>query len=186
MVIVADRTRFRVSVDRYQKMVATGVLTKDDRTELIEGDLLDMAPTGSRHASISMRLNKLLVRGVGDAAEVSIGGPINLGDFSEPQPDVSLLKPREDYSTRIAEPGDVLLVVEISDISLAFDRTTKLGLYARYGIEEYWIVDVEGERIEVYRGPSASGYAERHAIQGTGVASPRALPELRIKTQDLF
>jgi Uma2 family endonuclease len=167
-------------------MVATGVLTKDDRVELIEGDLLNMAPIGSQHAALSVRLTKLFVRGVGDAAEVSVGGPINLGGFSEPQPDVSLLRLRDDYATRIPEPSDVLLVVEISDSSLVFDRTTKLALYARHGIEEYWVVDVEGQRIEAYRGPVGTGYTEMIEISGPRVASPRALPELRLNVSALF
>jgi len=167
-------------------MVATGVLTKDDRVELIEGDLLNMAPIGSQHAALSVRLTKLFVRGAGDAAEVSVGGPINLGGFSEPQPDVSLLRLRDDYATRIPEPSDVLLVVEISDSSLRFDQTTKLALYAKYGIEEYWIVDVEGQRIEAYRGPVGTGYEEKIEISGPSVASPRALPGLRLNVNELF
>jgi Uma2 family endonuclease len=167
-------------------MVATGVLTKDDRVELIDGDLLNMAPIGSQHAALSIRLTKLFVRGVGDAAEVSVGGPINLGGFSEPQPDVSLLRLRDDYATRIPEPSDVLLVVEISDSSLVFDRTIKLALYARHGIEEYWVVDVEGQRIEACRGPVGTGYTEMIEISGPRVASPRALPELRLNVSALF
>jgi Uma2 family endonuclease len=186
MSLAVERVRTRISVDRYQKMVATGVLTRDDRVELIEGDILDVAPIGSRHAAVSVRLTKLFVRGVKDAAEVSVGGPIDLGKFSEPQPDLSLLRPRADYSTRIPQSSDALLVVEIADSTLVYDRTTKLALYARYGIEEYWIVDVAGERIEMYRGPMASGYAERLEVSGMAVASPRALPDLRIEVRALF
>jgi Uma2 family endonuclease len=186
MSLSVERVSTRISVERYQKMVAAGVLTRDDRVELIEGDILDRAPIGSRHAALSVRLTKLFVRGVGDAAEVSVGGPIDLGEFSEPQPDLSLLRPRADYTTRIPQPADALLVVEISDTTLVFDRTTKLALYAGAGIEEYWIVDVVGERIAMYRGPMANGYGERLEVSGTDVASPRALPDLRIEVRALF
>jgi Uma2 family endonuclease len=185
-VMAADRPRARISVERYQRMIAAGVLTKDDRVELIEGDLLDKAPIGSQHAALSMRLNKLFVRGVGDAAEVSVAGPIRLGDFSEPQPDLSLLRPRTDYVSRIPEQGDVLLLVEISDSTLQFDQTTKLALYARHGIIEYWVLDVEGSRIFMYRSPVAGSYAERLEMSGTGVASPCALPQLQIAVDELF
>jgi Uma2 family endonuclease len=185
-VLAAERPRARISVERYQRMVAAGVLTKYDRIELIEGDLLDMAPIGSRHAALSMRLTKLFVRGVGDAAEVSVAGPIRLGDFSEPQPDLSLLRPLTDYAARIPEPGDVLLLVEISDSTLVFDQTTKLALYAGHGIIEYWIVDVEGSRVFIYRSPVAGAYAESLEISGTGVASPGALTELQIAVNEIF
>jgi Uma2 family endonuclease len=185
-VVAAERPRARISVERYQRMVAAGVLSKDDRIELIEGDLLTMAPIGSRHAALSMRLTKLFVRGVGDAAEVSVAGPIRLGDFSEPQPDLSLLRPRTDYVSRIPEPCDVVLAVEISDSTLAFDQTTKLALYARHGIIEYWVLDVEGSRILMYRSPVGTTYAEKLEISGTSVASPRALPELQIAVNHLF
>jgi Uma2 family endonuclease len=185
-VVGTERPRARISVDRYQRMIAAGILTKDDHIELIEGDMLTMAPMGAPHASLSMRLTKLLFRGAGDVAEVSVGGPVKLGDFSEPQPDLSLLRPRTDYGTRIPEPSDVLLLIEISDSSLGFDQTTKLRLYALYGITEYWIVDVEGSRIVIYRSPVAGAYAERLEVSGTGVASPRALPELRVAAHALF
>jgi Uma2 family endonuclease len=185
-VVGTERPRARISVDRYQRMIAAGILTKDDHIELIEGDLLITPPIGAPHVALSMRLNKLFVRAAGDLAEVSVGGPVKLGDFSEPEPDLTLLRPRSDYGVRIPEPGDVLLLVEISDSSLAFDQTTKLRLYALYGITEYWIVDVEGSRIVMYRSPVAGAYAERLEIGGTGVASPSALPELRVAVQALF
>ncbi len=186
MSVVAERTRARISAELYRKMVATGDLTKNDRVELIEGDILTMAPIGSRHAAASVRINKLLVRGVGDAAEVAIAGPLKLGAFSEPQPDVVLLRPRPDYAQRIPEPADVLLVIEISDSTLSFDQSTKLALYARNGIEEYWVVDVAAELVFVYRNPVEAGYAERLEVSGTAMISPRSLPQLRLDVRDLF
>jgi Uma2 family endonuclease len=184
--VVAERTRARISVELYHEMVATGALTKNDRVELIEGDLLTMAPIGSQHALLSMRITKLLVRGVGDTAEVAIAGPLNLGGFSEPQPDVMLLRPRADYGQRIAQSDDALLVVEISDSTLGFDQTAKLSLYARNGIAEYWVVDVAGKCIHVYRDPIDADYAERNEVSGNALISPRSLPQLRLKVRDIF
>jgi Uma2 family endonuclease len=186
MSFVAERKRARISVELYQKMVATGDLTKNDRVELIDGDLLAMAPIGAKHAALSVRITKAFILGLGDSAEVAIAGPLNLGGFSEPQPDVVLLRPRTDYALRIPEPPDAMLVVEISDSTLGFDQTTKLALYARHGIEEYWIVDVAAERIHIYRDPVGADYAERLEASGTAVISPRSLPQLRLTVQDLF
>src|SRR5438477_12740019 len=106
-------SRMRISTDRYQKMVASGVLTKYDRVQLIEGEIFNMAPIGSHHAALTTRLNRLFTRAVGDAAVISLGGPVNLGDFSEPQPDVLVLKPRaDDYRSKIREAADGLLLAE--------------------------------------------------------------------------
>jgi len=167
--------RTRISVERFQKMIAAGVLTQNDRVELIEGEMFDMSPTGIRHALISARLTRLCVGSVGaDRATIFIGGPVDLGGFSEPQPDVLIVRPRE-YTT-IPEAGDVLLLIEIADSTLAYDRNTKLALYARYGIAEYWIVDIAGECVEMFSDPVSNAYVERRVASGPQMAAPRALP----------
>jgi Uma2 family endonuclease len=183
---VPEKTR--ISVDRYQKMVATGVLTERDRIELIDGEMINMAPIGPKHAALTARLTKLLVLAVGDTAIVSPGGPVNLGDFSEPQPDLLLLRPRGDYYARkIPDASDVLLLIEISDSTLAFDQTTKRALYARHGVVEYWIIDVEAKRIQLHREPQVNGsYAQAHGFGMTDTVAPQALPSVRLMVQDLF
>ena len=136
-------TRMRITTNRYQMMVAAGVLTKYDRIELIEGDMLDMAPIGLKHAALTSRLNELFVLALSRSATVVSGGPVNLGEYSEPQPDLMLLKRRADfYSGKIPEAAGCAAAVEVSDSSLSFDQGIKLNLYARYGIAEYWVVDV--------------------------------------------
>ncbi len=183
---VPEKTR--ISVERYQKMVAAGVLTDSDRIELIDGEMINMAPIVPKHAALAARLTKLLVLAVGDTAIVSPGGPVNLGEFSEPQPDLLLLRPRGDfYAGKIPDARDVLLLIEISDSTLAYDQSSKRALYARHGIGEYWIIDVEGKRIEVHREPSANGsYEQTREFGMTETVSPQGLPAFRVSVHTLF
>jgi Uma2 family endonuclease len=179
--------RTRITTERYQRMIASGVLTRRDRIELIEGEMFDRAPIGPRHAALTTRLTRLFVRALGDSAVVSPGGPINLGEFSEPQPDILLLKPRaDDYSSRVPEAGDVLLLIEVSDSTLAFDQGTKLSMYARYRVSEYWVIDVGSERVVSYRGPTPRGYDYVREFAATDALSPLAFPDVEIVVGQLF
>ncbi len=180
-------TRMRITTDRYQKMVATGVFTSYDRIELIEGEMLNMAPIGPKHAAVADRLARLFVLAVHDAAIVSCGRPLNLGDFSSPQPDVMVLKPRpDDYSNTHPNAADVLLLIEVSDATLTYDQSTKLSLYARYGVSEYWMVDVEGKRIVAYREPGANGYVSKLEFSAPGAISPNAFPQVEVAVREIF
>jgi Uma2 family endonuclease len=180
-------TRTRISTDRYQMMIAAGVLTKYDRIELIEGDMLDMAPIGVQHTAITSRLNEFFVFAVERSATVVVGGPVNLGHFSEPQPDLMLLKRRADfYRGKLPEASDVLLLIEVSDSSLAFDLGVKLNLYARYGVSEYWVVDVEGRRVVCHREPTPKGYARTTELAAGDVLTPQAFPDLKVAVGEIF
>jgi Uma2 family endonuclease len=180
-------TRIRISTNRYQQMVAAGVLTKYDHVELIEGDMLDMAPIGTKHSAITSRLNELFILALARSATVVSGGPVNLGDFSQPQPDVMLLKRRADfYSGRIPEAADVLLLIEVSDSSLPFDQGVKLNLYARHGVSEYWVVDVEGKQIIAYGEPGPTGYARTLEFTAADIVMPKAFPDLKIAVGEIF
>ena len=180
-------TRTRITTNRYQMMVATGVLTKYDRIELIEGDMLDMVPIGTRHSAITSRLTELFVLAVSRSATVVVGGPVNLGEFSEPQPDLMLLKRRADfYSGKIPESADVLLLIEVSDSSLAFDQGVKLNLYARYGVAEYWVVDVEGRRVVTYREPATKAYGRALEFTAADTVTPQAFPDIKIAVGEIF
>jgi Uma2 family endonuclease len=187
MIAAFTPTRTRISTNRYQMMVATGVLTKYDRIELIEGDMLDMALMGTKHSAITSRLNELLILAVTRSATVVVGGPVNLGEFSQPQPDLMLLRRRADfYDSKTPESADVLLLIEVSDSSLAYDQGVKLNLYARYGVAEYWVVDVEGRRIVTYREPAAKGYRRKAEFEVPDALTPQAFPELKIAVAEIF
>jgi len=180
-------TRTRISTNRYQMMVAAGVLTKYDRIELIEGDMVDMAPIGIKHTAITNRLNELFVLALARSATVAVGGPVNLGDYSEPQPDLMLLRRRADfYSGKIAEPMDVLLLIEVSDSSLSYDQSVKWGMYARYGVAEYWVVDVEGQRVVTYVEPAPTGYGRKSEFAADATVAPQAFPDVKINVGELF
>lgn len=148
---------YRFSVDDYDRMIATGILTEENRVELIRGEILSKMPVGDPHMACVNRLNRLFTRLLGDDAIVSVQNPVRLPD-SEPEPDLALLRPKDDfYESGKPEPGDVLLIIEVAESSIEFDRDVKGPLYAESGIGEYWIVDLNASRVEVRRGPQPDG-----------------------------
>ena len=174
-------TRHRVDVDAYYRMAEAGILTPSDRVELIDGDIIDMVPIGSPHAGRTNRLNRLFARAAVDGVvSVTVQTPLRLDRWNEPQPDLMLLRFRsDDYAERHPSAADVLLLVEVSDSSLAYDRTTKLGLYARFGVPEVWIVDIPGGVVEVFRDPKDGDYADRERL-AEGRLSPALVPALAV------
>lgn len=147
------------TVSEYERMGQTGVLAPDARVELIEGEIIEMSPTGSRHAACVRLLSKILNRQIGNRAIVSIQDPVRLDEFSEPQPDVALLKFRQDfYRDKHPVPQDVLFIIEVSDTTLEYDRQVKIPLYARAGIPEALIFNLPDEQLEYYVQPEAVGY----------------------------
>jgi len=151
--------RHRWTVDEYHRMGEVGLLDPDVRVELLDGEVVEMAPIGVLHAAVSNRLTRLLVVSVGERAIVAVGNPVRLNLHSEPRPDFAVLRPRADYETRGPRPKDVLLAVEVSDTTLRRDRRVKLALYARAGIGEFWIVNLETRELEIYRSPAGDTYA---------------------------
>lgn len=173
--------RRRFDVAAYHRMAEAGILHPKDRVELIDGEIVEMAPIGSAHSGTTNRLTSLVGRLAADGRVVaSIQGPLRLDPFNEPQPDLMLLRPRADFY-RASHPSaaDVLLLVEIADSSLAYDRGPKLALYARHGVPEIWIVDLAGRAVEVCREPGPDGYAERRRVT-EGTATPTLVPGLAI------
>jgi Uma2 family endonuclease len=176
-------SRHRITVEEYHRMAEVGLLAPDARVELIEGEIIDMAPIGIHHTSVVDRLNRWLMSAVADNAIVRIQGSFRLSDFTEPEPDVILLEPREDfYWSRFATGEDALLVIEVSDSTFRYDRVIKAPLYARYGIPEYWIVEIESARLHFYRSIVDGRYTDISVVSTPGVTE---IPGLSGRSIDL-
>jgi Uma2 family endonuclease len=162
------------TVAEYDRMGETGIFSEDDRVELIEGEIFEMSPIGKRHASCVGRLTNLLAGVLAEKAIVWVQNPIVLNDYSEPQPDFALLKRRDDFYARsLPTPAEVLLLIEVSDTTLEYDRQIKVPLYARAGVAEVWIVNLMDEQIEIYSQPANGAYQSRgQAGRGETINSP--------------
>jgi Uma2 family endonuclease len=171
----------RLTVDEYYRMAEAGVLSPDDRTELIEGEIIDMAPIGSAHADVVRLLTQRLLRAVGDAGVVSVQLPVRLSRRSEPQPDLAVVKTKP-AGYRRAHPtaDDVLLLIEVSDTTLRYDLDVKARLYATHGIAEYWVVDLVANRVWCHRLPSGTRYAERTEVTAGALALPGGVGEILV------
>jgi Uma2 family endonuclease len=180
------RVPHRFTVPEYERMVALGILKEDARVELIRGEIVAKMPIGDPHIACVNRLTRLLVRAAGDRAIVSVQNPIRLAD-SMPEPDISLLAPRDDfYASGKARPADVLLAIEVADTSVDDDRDVKRPLYAEAGIGEYWIVNLLDRCLEVYRQPQADGtYADARTLRPGDAADVLALPGLTLAVADV-
>lgn len=151
--------RHLLTVDEYERMGELGILDRDSRVELLEGELVTMATLGSRHAGVVNRSTRLLNRRVGDDVLVTPGNPLRLPPRSEPEPDLMLVRFRADfYGSGHPTAADALLVVEVSDSSIGKDRLVKVPIYARQGVPEVWIVDIEGDRVIVHTEPAGGDY----------------------------
>lgn len=165
------------TVSEYHALVPAGVLGENDRVELIRGQILPMSPIGSRHANAVDRLSRLFILRVGENVTVRIQNPIRIDNHSEPEPDLALVVRKEVYAARHPRPDEVLLVIEVADATLDFDRQVKRALYAEAGLPEYWIVNLAEEGLEVYRAPGAKGYAEAMTLARGDESSLAALPQ---------
>jgi hypothetical protein len=187
MAIQTEARPRRFTREEYHRMAEAGILHEDDRVELIEGEIVHMAPIGRRHAACVAELNRLLVPAVGRRGLLWPQNPITLPNETEPQPDIVVLRPRADrYLQDDARPEDVLLLIEVADTSQRYDRLVKLPLYGRAGVPEVWIVDLPGEVIEIYRDPTPSGYGQaRRAARGDAVA-PAAFPDIVLSVDTIL
>jgi len=181
---MAEPLKRLFTVSEYHSMAETGILSEDDRVELIEGEIYRMAPIGSRHAGCVNRLVHLFQ---GLKAILSPQNPLQLDDHSEPEPDLALLRHREDfYATAHPTPEDVLLLVEVADTSIGFDRRVKIPLYARNGIPEVWLVDLVQGAVDIHRQPSLSGYRDVRRLRNDDRISPLAFPRLEHSASDIL
>jgi Uma2 family endonuclease len=185
MAIEAARRRF--TVDEYEQMGRAGILGEDDRVELIDGEIIQMSPIGSRHAGTVAKLAARFGTTLSTSAIVWVQNPIRLEDYAEPQPDIALLQPREDFYTRShPRPADVLLIVEVAETSIRYDRGAKMRQYARAGIADLWVADFEGECVWVYREPMGDSYRVVRRVRRGQRIAPLAFPELSISVDDLL
>lgn len=185
MALLVEPARRLFTIEEYHRMAETGILRPDDRVELINGEVLEMSPIGSRHMACLNNLNRAFVLGLGARAVVSPQNPVQIPLYSEPEPDLAVLRARS-YKASAPTAEDVLLLVEVAETSLRFDRTVKLALYARAGIPEYWLADANAETITVYRQPADETYTEARVVGIDGTLSPLAFPDLLIRVADLF
>jgi Uma2 family endonuclease len=187
MAVDVDVARRLFTREEYHRMGEVGILKPTDRVELIQGEIVQMSPIGRRHFAFVNNLNQLLAVRLAGHAIVSVQNPVVLADDSEPQPDLAVLRRRAvPYKEREAFADDVLLLIEVAETSLAYDRTTKLRLYARAGISEYWVVDCAAETIEVHRLPGADGYREVTRVVGVATLTLQAFPEVTLATAEIF
>jgi Uma2 family endonuclease len=179
--------RHRFDVDAYYKMAEAGILNRDDRVELIDGEIIDQEPITSAHAAIGRRLLRLFAQAAADGIVlISARNPLRLDAFDEPEPDLMLLRPRaDDYGASHPGAADVLLLVEVSDSSLAYDRGRKLALYAKFGVPEVWIVAVAGSAVEFHRRPQDGAYASTGRLTA-GSLAPDLVPGVAIDVAALF
>jgi Uma2 family endonuclease len=175
------------TVKDYQRMGEVGILEQGDRVELIAGEIVTMSPIGTKHQACVTRLTQLLVLTFQQSALVSVQNSIQLNETSQPQPDIALLTPREDfYRDRYPQPSDILLIIEVADTTIRYDRDTKIPLYGSVGIPETWIVDLNRNCLEVYRDPDADGYRTKQTYDPGQTLTPVSFPDCAIATASIL
>lgn len=173
--------RRRFTVDEYYAMAEAGILSPDERVELLAGEIIEMAAMGSRHAACVAGFEELLHETLGRRASIRVQTPLRLSGEYEPEPDIAVLRRRDDfYAAGHPGPADALLVIEVSDSTLGSDRRRKLPIYATYGIPEVWLADLTMRRVEAHAEPYAGGYARVAVIGVGGSLAPAAFPDIAI------
>ena len=179
--MAVELKRHRFTRAEYHRMAETGILSPDARVELIDGEIVEMSPIGGPHVAAVDRLNRIFTRGVGDDVIVRVQGPIALSNDGEPEPDVVLLRYREDfYADDHPSEEAVLLIVEVADTSESYDRRTKAPLYAQHGIPELWLVDLNRDFVTRFTEPGPDGYASTRIFRRGEWLSPLAFPDLKV------
>lgn len=183
----ATLATMRFTVEQYHAMGRAGILTEDDRVELIGGEIVRMSPIGSEHAFCVARVQRLFSKVLGEDHTVWAQNPIVLGGLSEPQPDVALLRqPDDSYKRHLPTAADVLLVVEVADTTVERDREAKLPIYSSFGIREAWLVNLPDEVVEVHRRPTKSGYKNVRRLRRGSKITPLAFPGVTIAVADIL
>jgi Uma2 family endonuclease len=185
MAVATSRRRF--TADEYQQMGRAGILREDDRVELIDGEVVSKMTIGPRHNAATNRITRLFVTLAGDAAIVQVQGSVRLDFYTEPEPDVVLLRPRADfYESALPGPSDILLVVEVAQASIDYDRGVKAALYARLGVAEYWLVDLNDNVVTRYAEPADGRYRSVAPFGAGAPFAPHLLPALSVSIDQLL
>ncbi|MGI0015378.1 MAG: Uma2 family endonuclease [Nitrososphaera sp.] len=177
--------RHRWTVEEYHRLGEVGIFREDDRVELIEGEIIEMPPIGSKHADCVDRLAAQLIKSVGDQHRVRVQNPLQLGQYGEPEPDIAIVK-NKNYFEAHPDAPDVLLIIEVADTTLRYDWDIKVPLYARHGIPEVWIIDLEDQRLHLFCKPSISSYQEMVTFEQPSMMAPVQLPECKVDLTGLF
>jgi Uma2 family endonuclease len=183
--LTLERRRF--TIDEYERMIEAGILYEDERVELLEGEIVCIAPIGTPHSGCVDFLNRWFTLHLPPTALVRVQNPIRLEPGSEPQPDICIVRYRADYyRARHPIPEDIFLVIEVADTTLSYDRDVKLPLYAAAGIPEAWIVDLAVGQVLVYWSPRRGRYTRSQVVERDGTLTPRAFPDLHLPAADLL
>lgn len=175
------------SVNEYHKMIETGILGEDDHLELIKGDIINMAAIGCYHAACVDKLNMLFMINLAGKVIVRVQNPIVFEDKSEPEPDISLVKPRTDfYAKKLPGPEDVFLIIEVADTPIGYDRESKIPIYAGAGIQESWLVNLTDICVEVYTEPDKGDYRNIRKYKKGDIIRPVEFPDMKIEVSDIF
>lgn len=179
--------RHRLTADEYQELGRAGILREDDRVELLDGEVVRKVTIGPRHNGAVSRLARHMTFAVGDEALVQVQGSVRLDAYTEPEPDIALLKPRADfYASALARPIDILLIVEVAESSLALDATLKADLYARTGVPEYWLVDVNARAVIIHSLPVDGRYQRVEYRADEAAFAPTLLSACVVRLTDIF
>jgi Uma2 family endonuclease len=176
----------RFSVEEYERFGEAGIFNEKSRVELLDGEIIDMAPIGKFHAMIVRELIGQMSRHFGDVGIVDSQNPIVLDDFSEPQPDILLLRPELRKAARLPNPADVILLIEVAETTYLYDSVQKLRAYARSGVAEYWIVNIGDSCVEVYREPQGEAYTQQFRRVAGETLAPAAFPDRAIAVADIL
>jgi Uma2 family endonuclease len=177
---------YRWTVEEYEELGRAGIFDENDRVELLNGEIIVMSPIGIRHATAVRLLNNFLARSSRGRYEVDPQNPFNLDDASQPRPDLTLLDPAVTIERRRPEPADLFLVIEVSDSTLRYDREDKRPAYARNGVREFWILNLQDQVLEIFRDPADGAYRESRTLVADETIAPLAFPDLILRVGDFL
>jgi Uma2 family endonuclease len=178
--------RHRFTLAEYDRMAAGGVIDEVERVELIDGDFIVMSPISNLHHSAVLRLSHVLSIGLGETAIVSVQNPIAIDDHTVPHPDLAILRFRRDFYRTKPRPADILLLIEVSDTSLRYDRYVKMPVYSRAGVTEAWLVDMQHRELLVHTDPQPDGYGSLRTLRHGDTATPLAFPKIVLELTGLL